>query len=476
VTRLYVFSRSFVRRRALAPLVAAALVCAGCQAPGSDLSSDNATESNAKTHFENADLITGESLTLGTHHKDFTFAADLGDIDPLTKTYTAPFLDENKTDRLRVTDKHGRKVGSIDIHIRTFELKDSYFPLGTSNSAGNSFAVDDQSAVYVAGWEWQSLLGPVWVVRKSIDRGDTWATVDSFQQVAGGSSWQTTIAFDYSRGNLYVGGQVCLAPAGGGCNSLAATVRRSSDRGLNWTTAQTWPATGVNGITVDKNGNVYAALTGVTRPLRKSVDGGSTWSEVDVGSDAEIFAMASDSWGGVIVVARPPSSVGWIVKRSSDAGATWNTLDLYVPNAGDTDLARSVAVDALGNVFISGFEYENVVGTTYPPSNWIVRRGSIDGTGWKTLDMNDGNRDFGQNAAAVTVGPDGTVYVAGRSDGRWEIRKSTDHGDSWTTIGRFNGVIAHAIAAPDQGSVYVTGRGSPGWQTRVLSKSHRSHN
>ena len=149
-----------------------------------------------------------------------------------------------------------------------------------------------------------------WIVRRSTNGGNTWATVDKY---GAGNSYAYGIDSD-SNGNLYVAGGASLT--------------------VNKVTKNHW-------IT------------------RKSADGGATWRTVDdvaSGGFNNGRAVTVDVYGRVFIAGQVliGSTNHWITRGSSDGGATWLATDDYALSATGTMLPRGAASDAVGNVFVGG--------------------------------------------------------------------------------------------------------------------------
>ena len=147
---------------------------------------------------------------------------------------------------------------------------------------------------------------------KTLDGGQTWVLVD--QQLGLGQ-----IQLDPADSNtVYVGGGQCL--------------RKTSDGGATWSTVGTGVTGTIGALAIDPTGALYAATASAFPPppasfvpggIWKSVDGGLTFTSVQQGSWA---ALAVDAAGTVYA-----GSSSQVISRSTDGGATWTTLSASVP-------------------------------------------------------------------------------------------------------------------------------------------------
>jgi hypothetical protein len=250
----------------------------------------------------------------------------------------------------------------------------------------------------------------------------TWQTVDDFQPVSG------SFAQNYG---------LCVAPSGtlfaagvGNINNLGhALVMASSDAGNtrsapldDFVYQGVTRATYVGGVIADGMGNLYAAGC----------------------SGIEYLTSR------------------WLVRRSTDNGLTWSTVDDF-SLGGLRNVAQGIAADAAGNVYVVGLASTST--SSYGIYEWVVRKG-VNGTSWSTVD------DFGpgtsSQACGVIVHPSGAVYVTGNSlitSGKtsfqaWTTRRTLDGGASWQTVDTFqlgNSSVAHGLGVDLQGSLYAVG-------------------
>ena len=301
-------------------------------------------------------------------------------------------------------------------------------------------------------------------------QAQSWQTVLDYQLVAGKNAEGEAIAAD-ALGNVFAGGNGNdLAGTNHGLvlktDTTQATWYGSDDTNPNATQYQSQ----LSSLGLDANGNVYSV--GYLSPdcsscaippyywyVRKSSDSGTTWSTVDVYQYAPgelIFALGltGDNSGGIYVVGygndagTKKNSGGnnhWLVRQSTNGGQTWTLVDdVIYATAHGAGFVPGAGVFAVGQ--------NSSVG-------WMVRRSVTGNLGtWSTVD-----NPFAGEASAVCGDSNGNIYVAGyafvvtqtkpsvRGYNVWTIRKSSDGGSHWSTVDTF-------AYAQNQDS-YVTGIG-----------------
>ncbi|MFH1723023.1 MAG: SBBP repeat-containing protein [Elusimicrobiota bacterium] len=164
----------------------------------------------------------------------------------------------------------------------------------------------------------------------------------------------------------------------------------------------------------------------------------------------------------------------FLVCASFASAVTEEWVVRYDGPASSSDQAAAMAVDAAGNVYVTGRSRGNGTQDDYATAKydaggnelWVSR---YDGP-WNAVDW----------ALALAVDAAGNVYVAGESDGSgWPVKdKGRDYatvkydaGGSELWVRRYNGPwssvdSAAAIAVDGSGNVYITGR-SVGYNTHL---------
>ncbi len=163
-----------------------------------------------------------------------------------------------------------------------------------------------------------------WIVRRSLDGGATWATVDVYQASSGYGAWARGIGAD-AQGSLYVVGFASVPYKSSRVNHWQ--VRKSDNGGTSWTTVDDYAPSGGQalGFAADANGNLF--VTGTTPAVtgtgdnwivRESLGGTGPWTTVDNLTNGIPHAIAADGTGKVFVGGQGPSSgaVAWTVRRN----------------------------------------------------------------------------------------------------------------------------------------------------------------
>jgi hypothetical protein len=337
----------------------------------------------------------------------------------------------------------------------------------------------------------------------------SWQTVLDYQMIPGTSSGANCIITD-PLGNVFNGG-VGYPASGFGSGIVLKTDSTEGTWYLSDNSNPNPPAYGseVNGMAVDSNGILYSSGTlyspctqtscpGSQWYIRASSNSGATWSTVNLfqyvaGKNCGAGAMSADLSGNVYLVgtAADANGVGhWLVRRGSNAGTTWSSLDDiggaramgigFVPNAG------LFAMGSISTVTSS----KNKTTTTSP---WVVRRSLDGGATWTTVDVLQPPAGYAAYGQGIAADAQGNLYVAGRTTilvtighattamGQWIVRKSSDGGNTWSTVDAFSYVsakasVAFGIGNDPIGNVVVAGTGtdSAGFQHWLVRRPDSS--
>ena len=281
--------------------------------------------------------------------------------------------------------------------------------------SGLVFATAGTTDTKKAGWG-------DWLTLRSADGGATWTTVD-FLSAPSGKADPYAVVED-AAGRVFVGGQL-----GDLNNTDHFLIRRSLDGGTTWTTVDN-VVKGLNvvrGLVATPAGVFAAGYVGnVFWTVRRSTDGGNTWRTVDTvssvpagnfsaGGFSHAFGIAADAAGNLYTVGDASFVVNnvvkyhWLTRKSADGGATWRTVDEVI---GDTTYAgaNAVTVDKFGTVFTGG-NYQSVSGGT-TNTHWSTRVSVDAGATWATSD--DLIPGIPMAAASDAVG---NVYLGGKVKG-----------------------------------------------------------
>lgn len=285
--------------------------------------------------------------------------------------------------------------------------------------------------------------------------------VDRYNGTANNEDQATAIAVD-NAGNIIVGGY-SDETAGLGYLTIKYT---PGGVGL-WTNR--YQATGddqIQSVAVDGSGGVYVSglSGGNITTLKYTSSGVPVWTNIYVSPDTNnpLFfgGLAVDSNGNAYIL---PSDLGAnsfiTVKYDVNGNPAWTNLYQLTPVS--TDNASDIAVDAAGNVFVTGFD------STSGALTFLTVKYGTDGS---TLWANIYSLVNLESASRVIVDPQGNVIVAGDSQGgtasqTYPIVKYSNSGTPiWTNVvaaaGYAGGGVPDITTDP-AGNVFLVG-GTPG--------------
>jgi photosystem II stability/assembly factor-like uncharacterized protein len=216
---------------------------------------------------------------------------------------------------------------------------------------------------------------------------------------------------------------------------------------------------------VDSLGRFYVVAGRTPALLLRSSDGGATWTSGNPFSDGSTTMGIVSTPAGVFVAGTLAGPWG-TVRKSTDGGKTWATVDNYYGSgSGFQGQLQAICADAQGNVYVGGFA--NITTgrgkQAVTTSNWVIRKGTNGGTRWQTI----ANLPVASHVPnqvnplnALSFDAFGNMYAAGYITGsHWVVLKSADRGVTWSVADANPdiGGSASAIATDAFGGVYVAG-------------------
>jgi uncharacterized delta-60 repeat protein len=218
-----------------------------------------------------------------------------------------------------------------------------------------------------------------------------------------------------------------------------------------------------NGTDVDGGNLIYGGEWYKNGSLFVGEYWNATYTRTDISGEDRARDIAVDSDGDVYVTGYSFDAVSGssiddyhtIKYNATDGSEIWNVSSGVI---GDDDWAYGIAVDSSENVYVTGYTDGgsdlNYLTIKYDPSGNYVWNATYDG----------GNDD---EAYGVAVDSDGNVYVTGYTDAGsagddWYTIKYNSTGDEqWNADYGYPGGAykdqAHGIAVDNSGNIYVTG-------------------
>ena len=243
-------------------------------------------------------------------------------------------------------------------------------PGATATASG--FAEDAAGNYFVSGWAYDKATSPkqkiLWIVRVSADQGTNWSTL---KFGSGGMDTAAAIHFvPVPLDQRHLGGVFAVGRIGS-----AATVMRTRNGGVNWTTVGSWTFRGdaiATSVTSDTHGNLYV--------------------------------------GGIAQSSKSGGPYNWFVRQSTNGGDTWTNLGSPLP-AGSDNRLNAMAVDGAGNLWAVGAQAYNTSSQA-----WVMQRWSL-ATGWNSTPYNPygspGTQPVSGAAGASADPVTGDVFVTG---------------------------------------------------------------
>ncbi len=288
------------------------------------------------------------------------------------------------------------------------------------DSAG-AVAVDNTGHVYVTGF----LAGDYATISYSVAGVPLWT--NRYNGSANGRDSAVAIAAQ-DTGTVFVTGSSAETPDSYFYFDYV-TIAYSAAGAPLWTNRYTGSETssdGASALAVDRNGNVFVTGSSASpfdydyATIAYSGAGLPLWTNRYNGpgnGDDTAFAVAVDSSGNVFVTGDSRGRAGdfdYATIAYSGAGVPLWT-NRYDGPGNAYDHAYAIAVDASGNVFVTG------VSLSDGNSDYVTMAYSSAGVPLWTQRYNGlaNGSDVPETRFCVAIGPDGAVYVTGSSDGNY---------------------------------------------------------
>ncbi len=227
------------------------------------------------------------------------------------------------------------------------------------------------------------------------------------------------------------------------------TIKYDSSGHMLWSrTYSNWLAGAAEGIAVDRQGNAY--ITGSSGygclTLKYDPEGNVMW-DIIYKNELSAAGIVADGNGDVSVTGSTQNSATQndylTVKYDSSGNTLWDNI--YDSDSGINDQARGIAIDAVGNVYITG------------TSDTVFQTFKYDPSGNMLWTLNDGGYD-------IAVDDQGNIYILGSSPAGFTIIKYDSSGTLlWQVpIGKSTNNLykypnLYGIATDRNGNVYATG-------------------
>jgi uncharacterized delta-60 repeat protein len=366
-----------------------------------------------------------------------------------------------------------------------------FVPTGSIDSASGITYGKDQF-IYIVG----NLERPVLDGQINSGSGDAFVTKYSLD---GNKAWTRLIgsksqdrAYEITTGNdgaIYIAGKTASYELDGQFNSGSYDTlisKFSSDGSKVWTRllgtkeddAATALTTGIDG-SIYVSGYTSGSLDGQTNSGERdaylakfNTDGTKIWTRLlGTSKDESSQALTSGTDGSIYVGGNTTGNLdgqinsggidAFVTKYNSDGSKVWTRL---IGTSG-IDIATALATGVDGSIYVSGYTSGSLDGQTNSGKNdaFISKYNSDGSKAWTRLLEGAGN----QQASALTIGNDGSIYVSGTTEGNLNGQTSVGFIDSFVSKYKSDGsrtwtrliptTSADGITIDPYGSIYVTG-------------------
>lgn len=206
---------------------------------------------------------------------------------------------------------------------------------------------------------------------------------------------------------------------------------------------------------------------------------GDTWELVEEWTPSAEEGAGSRGIGfgtdGAVYVAGSleptPETSRWIVRKSTDDGASWDIVDDFVLADGLPAGGGSIAVADDGRIYVLGGAMP-----VDPETHRLVRRSDDGGASWEVVDDFVYAPGYASYSAGIAIAPDGSIWTTGQggseTSSHWLVRRSNDGGDTWETVDDFQ-LVAGQVSLPS--NISFTPDGEPFVSGRAFAAPMESH-
>jgi uncharacterized delta-60 repeat protein len=328
-------------------------------------------------------------------------------------------------------------------------------------------ALDASGNVYVTGVSYGSSFFDYVTIKYSPSGTEEW--VARYNDPANSDDWANALAVDGS-GNVYVTGY----SIGSGTFYDYATVKYGPSGTQEWVARYNGPGNTKDrawDVAVDGSGNVYVTGDSGEGSINQSdyvtvkynPSGVEQWAARYTNGYDYATALGVDAFGNVYVTGYSYGS-GTFYDYATiryDANGIQRWVDRYHGGVGD-DFAYALAVDAAGNVYVTGESVGSGTGSDYATIKYGPR-----GRRYWVARYDSPHPGFASDVAnAIAVDASGNVYVTGESNDVGTetdfatVKYSASGAEQW--VARYNDPAnafdqATALAVDASGNVHVTG-------------------
>ncbi|BAI94225.1 Calx-beta domain-containing protein [Arthrospira platensis NCB002] len=366
--------------------------------------------------------------------------------------------------------------------------------LGTSSWDGASaLTTGSDGSIYMAGWTEGDLDGQTnsgwedaFVTKYQPNGTKAWtrllgtSSLDSASALTTGSDGSIYVA-GYAEGNL--DGQTYS----GGSDAFITKYQPNGTKA--WTRllgTSSWDS--ANALTTGRDGSIYVAgmtrgdLDGQTNSggydafvTKYQPDGSKAWTRLlgtsredyaralTTGSDGSIY-VAGGTWGNLDGQTNSGGSDAFITKFQPNGTKDWTRL----LGTSSWDSANALTTGSDGSIYVAGWTEGNLDGQTNSGSfDAFITKYQPDGSKDWTRLLGTSSEDY---ASALTTGRDGSIYVAGWTEGNLDGQTNSgsfdafitkyqpDGSKDWTRLlGTSSEDYASALTTGRDGSIYVAG-------------------